>query len=127
MTIHIFFRIIFIVIDNIKEYLGKTVDVVIDRPLNSLHPKHGFKYEANYGYIPGTINADGEELDAYVLDVDKPLKTFKGLCVAIIHRLNDDDDKLVVVPEDKKDISNEEIIRATHFQEQFFKSEIIRN
>ncbi len=114
-------------VENIKGYLGKTVEVTIDRPLNSLHPKHGFKYEVNYGYIPGTMSADGEELDAYVLGVDTALETFKGLCVAIIHRLNDDDDKLVVVPEDKKSISDEDIIKATRFQEQFFKSEIIRS
>lgn len=113
-------------VEDIKEYIGKTVDVVIDRPLNSLHPKHGFKYEANYGYIPGTTSGDGEELDAYVLGVNEPLQNFTGTCIAIIHRLNDDDDKLVVVPESKKDLSDDGIRAATRFQEQFFKSEIIR-
>ena len=45
----------------------------MDRPLGSKHPKHGFEYLTNYGYIPDTISGDGEELDAYVLGVDKPL------------------------------------------------------
>ena len=107
------------------KYLGKIVDVQIDRPLNSKHPKHGFIYEVNYGYVPGTTSGDGEELDCYVLGVDEPLKTFKGECIAVIHRLNDDDDKLVIVPTGTN-ISDEEIQKLTHFQEQYFESEIIR-
>ncbi len=108
-----------------KPYLGKEVDVIIDRPHGSKHPKHGFAYEANYGYIPDTKAPDGEELDAYVLGVEKPIESFKGKCIAIIHRLNDDDDKLVVVPKSLENISDEDIRKATHFQEQFFQSEII--
>lgn len=108
------------------EYLGKTVSVTIDRALDTLHPKHGFKYEANYGFIPGTISPDGEELDAYVLGVEKPLDTFEGKCVAVIHRTNDDDDKLVVIPQDLEDISDEKILRQTAFQEKFFESVILR-
>lgn len=98
----------------------------MDRPLNSLHPKHGFKYELNYGYIPGTISGDGEEIDAYVIGVDKPLKEFEGKCIAIIHRLNDDDDKLIIIPKDMDDITDEEILTKTNFQEKYFKVEIIK-
>ena len=50
---------------NTSNYLGQTVSVVMDRPLGSKHPKHGFIYPVNYGYIPNTISGDGEELDAY--------------------------------------------------------------
>ena len=106
-------------------YLDKEVNVKIDRPLNSKHPKHGFKYELNYGYIPNTTSGDGEELDCYVLGVDEPITEFIGKCIAVIHRLNDDDDKLIVVPEGKE-FTDEEIKQLTHFQEQYFESEIIR-
>ena len=82
-----------------SDYLNKIVSVVMDRPLGTKHPKHGFVYEVNYSYIPNTVSSDGEELDAYVLGIDKPLKEFTGRCVAIIHRTNDNDDKLVVVPD----------------------------
>ena len=68
---------------------------------------------------------DGEELDAYVLGVDKPLKTFAGRCIAIVHRLDDDDDKLVVVPEGVN-LSDAEILAQTHFQERFFRVCIVR-
>lgn len=106
-------------------YLDKEVNVKIDRPLNSKHPKHGFKYELNYGYIPNTTSGDGEELDCYVLGVDEPITEFTGKCIAVIHRLNDDDDKLIVVPEGKE-FTDEEIKKLTYFQEQYFESEIIR-
>ena len=108
-----------------REYIGKFVHVKMDRPLGSKHPKHGFVYEVNYGYIPNTVSGDGEELDAYVLGVVKPLDEFDGKVIAIIHRTNDDDDKLVVAP-NGADFSDEEIRKVTNFQEQWFKSIIVR-
>lgn len=111
---------------NNKEYLNMTLEVTIDRPFGSKHPKHGFIYPINYGYVPNTISGDGEELDCYILGIYEPIKTFKGKCIAIIHRLNDNDDKLIIVPENKS-FSNDEIKVLTDFQERFFKSEIIRD
>jgi inorganic pyrophosphatase len=110
------------------QYINKIVDVVIDRPINSLHPKYKFKYLVNYGFVPNTKAPDGEEIDAYVLGISKSLKKFIGRCIAIIHRLNDNDDKLVVVPQDSvfSDFTDKVIKTATNFQEQFFKSVIIR-
>lgn len=107
------------------EYIGKNVRVEIDRKLGTKHPKHGFEYELNYGYVPNTISGDGEELDCYVLGIDKPVEEFEGKCIAVIHRTNDDDDKLIVVPEDR-DYLDEEIRELTSFQEKYFESEIIR-
>ena len=109
-----------------KGYLDKDVTVVVDRPLGSKHPKHGFEYEANYGYIPGTLAPDGEELDAYYLGIGKPVNEARGKYIAIIHRLNDDDDKLVVVPPKSEQITDKEITKAVHFQEQWFKYKILR-
>lgn len=109
---------------NSRDFLGQIVNVQIDRPLGSKHPKHGFVYEVNYGFIPNTISGDGEELDAYVLGVDKPLTNFTGRCVAIIHRTDDDDDKLVVVPDGQK-TTEEYIEQKTDFQEKWFKHTII--
>lgn len=110
---------------NAKEYLGKTVTVKMDRPLGSTHPKHGFFYPVNYGFIPGTISGDGEELDAYVLGEHKPLDEFTGEVVAIIHRTNDDDDKLVVM-EAGRNYTDDQINALTEFQEKWFNSVIFR-
>lgn len=107
-------------------FLGKTVKIKIDRPINSKHPKHGFVYEVNYGFIPDTKAPDGEEIDAYLLGVDKPVKEFTGKCIAIIHRKDDDDDKLVIVPENIKEISDKEILEAVNFQEKWFDSVVVR-
>jgi len=108
-----------------KEYLGKIVTVTMDRPMGSKHDKHGFIYPVNYGYIAGTVSGDGEELDAYVLGEHQPLNEFVGRVIAIIHRTNDNDDKLVVM-EDDRSYSDEQIRALTEFQEKWFKSEIIR-
>ena len=108
-----------------KKYLGENVEVTIDRQLGSKHPKWEFIYEVNYGYLDGIKAPDGEDLDAYVLGVDVPVEKFKGKVIAIVHRLKDDDDKLVVVA-DKQNVSDEEIEKATKFQEKFFEHEIIR-
>ena len=108
-----------------KEYLGKVVTVTMDRPLGSIHPKHGFFYPVNYGFIPNTISGDGEELDAYVLGEHKPLDTFAGVVVAIIHRTNDNDDKLIVMAEGKN-YTDDQIYALTEFQEKWFESVIIR-
>ena len=109
-----------------KEYLGKIVKVEMDRMMGSAHPKHGFIYPVNYGFIPNTVSGDGEELDAYVIGVFKPLEEFEGKVIAIIHRTNDNDDKLVVCPEDK-DYSDEQIDALTELQERFFEHIIVRN
>lgn len=106
-----------------KEYLNKIVNVKIDRKLGSKHPKHGFIYPVNYGYIPGTISGDGEELDVYVLGEFEPLEEYKGKVIAIIHRTNDNDDKLIV---SNKEYSDDAIKALTEFQERYFKSIIIR-
>ena len=108
-----------------KEYLGKTIKIEIDRQFGTKHPKHGFIYPVNYGYVPGTVSGDGEELDAYLLGVFKPVKEFEGECIAIIHRTNDNDDKLVVVPSGKT-YSDDAIDALTEFQEQYFEHIIIR-
>ncbi len=108
-----------------QSFLGKTVTVTIDRPLGSTHPKHGFVYEVNYGFVVNTTAPDGEELDAYCLGIDQPINTFTGRCIAIIHREDDDDDKLVIVPNGVS-VTDEEIMAAVQFQEQWFNSIVIR-
>lgn len=111
---------------NAKDYLGNKVVVEVDRQLGTRHPKHGFMYMVNYGYIPNTISGDGEELDAYLLGVYEPVEKSEGVVIAYMHRTNDDDDKLIVVPEGMN-YTDDAIKALTEFQERFFESEIIRN
>jgi len=110
---------------NPKQFLNEIVKVGIDRPIGSTHPKRYFIYPINYGFVPDTLSPDEEALDVYVLGVSEKIKEFEGKCIAIIHRTNDEDDKLIVVP-DGMNFSDEEIRELTNFQEKFYKSVIIR-
>jgi inorganic pyrophosphatase len=106
-------------------FLGKNVTITIDRPLGSHHPKHGFVYPLNYGFVEGIFAPDGEELDAYVLGIDHAVESAEGVCIAIAHRKDNDDDKLIVAPKGQP-YTDEEIIALIHFQEQWFDTVIVR-
>ena len=107
-----------------KDFLGKKVKVVMDRPMGSKHPKWNFIYPINYGYVPNTISGDGEELDAYIVGIFEPVEEYEGKCIAAIHRLDDDDDKLVIAPEEKI-YTKQQIEALVEFQERFFEHEIV--
>jgi len=48
----------------VKSYLGKKVNIKIDRPIGYVHYKenYGLPYPINYGYIPGVFGGNGENL-----------------------------------------------------------------
>mgnify|MGYP003484870137 FL=1 len=80
--------------------IGPIVTVTVDRPLGSYHPEHpDIYYPINYGYIEGTMAADGEEEDAYVLGITEPVSEFTGRIIAINNRENDIEHKWVVAPD----------------------------
>ena len=107
------------------EMIGKSVKVIVDRPLGTYHPKYkDIYYSVNYGYVEGVIAPDGEEQDAYILGINEPIKGFDGKVIAIIHRYDDIEEKWIVVPEHLS-LSKDEIMRQVDFQERFFESEII--
>ena len=109
----------------VNSYLGKTVTIKIDRPIGYVHQKKNYTltYPINYGYIPGIIGGDGEELDVYLLGVDVPVSEFTGKIIGIVHRHNEVEDKLLMAPEGTS-FTAEEIADAVRFQEQFYDSEI---
>lgn len=108
-----------------NEIIGTNVIVTIDRPLGSKHPNHSdIIYPVNYGYIEGVMAGDGEWQDAYILGIEEPIETFCGKVIAVIRRLNDVENKWIVVPENKM-FSKNEIQKIVSFQEQYFETEII--
>ena len=109
----------------VKSYLGKVVTIKIDRPIGYIHHKKNYSliYPITYGYIPGVIGGDGEELDVYLLGVDVPVSEFNGKIIGIVHRHNDIEDKLVMAPKETS-FTAEEIADAVRFQEQYYDSEI---
>jgi inorganic pyrophosphatase len=101
------------------------VHVIVDRPKGSVHPEHpDMTYGVNYGYIAnGIVMPDGEKIDAYLLGTDKPVSEFTGTVAAVLHRRDDNDAKLIVVPNGTT-VTREDILHATHFCEQYFDSVI---
>ncbi len=109
----------------VKSYLGKIVDIGIDRPIGYIHKKEKYSlvYNINYGYIPGVLGGDDEELDVYLLGVDIPVQEYRVQIIGIVHRHNDVEDKLVAAPVGVR-FTKEEIRAAVNFQEQYYDSEI---
>lgn len=107
-----------------SSYLGQIVEIEIDRPLGSTHPKHpDLIYPVNYGFIPGVFGGDGEEMDVYLLGVDKPVSKYSAQIIAIVHRLNDEEDKLVGAPVGTH-FTKTQIEKSVAFQERYFKTEV---
>ncbi len=111
--------------DLVKSFLGKTVNIKMDRPLGFVHKKENYSltYPVNYGYIPGVFGGDGEELDVYLLGVDVPVNEHTAKIIAIAHRHNDNEDKLVAAPEGIS-FTKDQIAKQIHFQEQYYDTEI---
>lgn len=104
--------------------IGSIVKVIVDRPKGSCHPEWPeLLYPINYGFVKNTMALDGEEIDAYILGVNEPINEFTGKVVAIIHRMDDVEDKLVVAPCNMT-FTRDEIEELTIFQEQYFKTDI---
>lgn len=107
-----------------SKLIGDIVTVTVDRPLGSYHPEYkDMYYPINYGYIEGIMALDGEEQDAYILGVDKPVEKFTGKIIAIVHRKDDVEEKWVVCSENTT-FSKKEIEKQIQFQEKFYQSEI---
>ena len=107
-----------------RSALGKTYTVSIDRPIGTVHPKHpDIVYPINYGYVAGLVAGDGEEQDVYILGINEPVDEARVVIIAVIERLDDNEDKWVGVPEELlgTDICYEcSINKAIEFQEQFY-------
>ncbi|MQA00464.1 MAG: inorganic pyrophosphatase [Dehalococcoidia bacterium] len=109
-----------------EDWLGRTVEVVFDRPLGTPHPKFPeILMEQNYGFVPGTLAPDGSEVDIYVLGPTTPLERCEARVIAVIRRRDDVEDKLVAVPPGAEGNWDEQAItEATAFQERWFDSYI---
>lgn len=109
----------------VKSYLGKAVTICIDRPIGYVHKKDSYSliYPVNYGYIPGVLGGDGEELDVYLLGVDVPVTEYTARIIGILHRRDDVEDKLVAAPEGVV-FTATEIADAVRFQEKYYRTDV---
>ena len=110
---------------DLRPYLGQTVTIEIDRPIGYIHRK-GDKtlvYPINYGFIPGVLGGDGEELDVYLLGVEHPVESYTGQIIGIVYRADDVEDTLIMAP-CGVDFTVEDMTAAVHFQEKYYHSHV---
>lgn len=111
---------------HLTAFLGRTVRVVVDRPLGSRHPRWpDLVYPVNYGELPGTLGGDGQPMDAYLLGWEVPVPEAEGVVTAVILRADDLEDKLVVARPGFT-LTDAEIMKAVWFQEQYFDVRLVR-
>ena len=105
---------------------GGIINVVIEIPAGSSHKIEWnrelavfeldrvdpqiFAKPCNYGFIPQTLDEDGDELDALII-TEQPLPTgifLKAKVIGVMKFVDDGevDDKIVVVPADDRDTGN---------------------
>ena len=105
----------------VRSYLGKVIRIEIDRPIGFVHKKKEkvLHYPINYGFIPNVFGGDGEELDVYLLGVDRPVTEYTCRIIGIVHRENDVEDKLIAAPEGLT-FTKDQMAEAIHFQEKYY-------
>ena len=105
---------------------GGVVNVVVEIPQGSNHKIEWnrdlavmqldrvepaiFAKPTNYGFIPQTLDEDGDELDALIV-TDQPLATgvfLEAKVIGVMEFVDDDevDDKVIVVPADDRNAGN---------------------
>ena len=105
---------------------GGVVNVVVEIPQGSNHKIEWnrdlavmqldrvepaiFAKPTNYGFIPQTLDEDGDELDALIV-TDQPLATgvfLEAKVIGVLEFVDDDevDDKVIVVPADDRNAGN---------------------
>ncbi len=108
------------------DIIGKIVSGKIDRPLGSSHPRYpDMIYPINYGYVDDIYAEDGEKQDVYLLGIDTPVTEFIGRVIAVYRRIEDVEDKWIV-SYNGEDLSDEQILKQIHFQEQYFRGRLLR-
>jgi inorganic pyrophosphatase len=107
--------------------LNKTITIEIDRPIGTLHPKReNIYYPINYGFVPGLMGGDNEEQDVYVIDSDVGKTCSEVEIIGIVMRLNDVESKWISVEDEKLTYTKSEIESIINFQEQYYKTIILK-
>ncbi|MBQ7172986.1 MAG: inorganic diphosphatase [Clostridia bacterium] len=111
----------------VESYYGKLVKIEFDRPVGTRHEKNGnaWVYPINYGYIPGVLGGDGEELDVYLLGVYEPMKLPCIVqVIGAVFRSDDEEDKLLAVLPGAPLPNEVDAAKEVDFQERFHTSHV---
>ena len=92
--------------------LGRYVRVKVTSPIHSKDPKEGFTYGLNYGEINFVTARKRETLNAFIMGIDHPVKTFDGRVIASVEK--NGERYFVVAPKSKRYI-NHDVSKAMDF------------
>ena len=85
--------------------LGRYVRVKVTSPIHSKNPATGVTYGLNYGEINFVTARKREVLNAFVMGIDHPVKTFDGRVIASVEK--DGERYYVVAPKSKRYINHD--------------------
>jgi len=102
-----------------KEYIGQTVNIIIDSHMGTKHPKLGYYFPINFGHI------ENSKMEAFVMGVFKPIQRFTGTVIAILTENSESEIFLVVAP-DGKTYTDEAILAITEFRNNIFDVVVMR-
>lgn len=85
--------------------LGRVVRVNVTAPIHSKDSARGFVYELNYGELVGFSSRKGGKINAFILGVNHPVRTFDGRIIASFERSGRV--YYVVAPRNRKYIIND--------------------
>ena len=75
--------------------------------MGSVHTGYPSPSPVNFGYVVGVTGEYGEPQDAYVMGVKHAVREFDGRVIAVIHRKNNTQSRLVVAPKARRYIVND--------------------
>lgn len=107
------------------EFIDKTVRIEISKTKPQKVNKLQNIYPINCGYVPDVLDGDGKKIECYIVGIDKQINEFTGKCIAVLHKFDNTEDKLIVAPNDQN-YSDNQIRDILKFQEKNYLNEIIR-
>lgn len=87
--------------------LGKNVRICVTNPIHSVDGLRGFKYQLNFGRVEGLKSYNKTVEGAYIMGVDRPVRSFDGRVIGIIRRKGSNSFLLVTAPKNKRFIDNQ--------------------
>ena len=88
--------------------LGKYVRVRVTKPIRSQSEQYGFEYGLNFGVLEGGKKFENREIrGAFIMGINRPVRTFDGRVIAVAHRIGDRDRYLVVAPKSTRFIDTQ--------------------
>lgn len=105
--------------------LGKAVAIVVEKSHPESACQEGPVGPVCTGHAKDLTNAYGNPQAVYLLGVPNPVTEYTGIVIAVIQRLGDlNPDDIWVLATENCYFTREEILKATHFAEQFYENEL---